>query len=343
MPSTRSASRKQVGQNGSPSEEQEVLIYTQAIEEHIQQVQAGIQQLAREMEALRKKNESLQSELEAAQETSVVRGPRRRSTSGSEDDTDLAEIQIRKLKDVVKELKGENHKQKRRIEKLKIMQLQEEVKDLQTGPDDKDPAGEEDELDPEFRMRKLLRSFSDLMTVLTIPDDDSERCPICFDTLQLKKSSGCQHLVCNTCLPQISKGADETVLCPTCRAVSSRDEIQLVHMTEQGRWDQLLMVAQAWAAFDHRGAQETSEEEDEDNFMTDGDGTSEAHSETNKTDEGTLSEAAPVTTDEEEALLEPSTPPPVSGRPFSQSPMKEKRKRLEQLAEERARAQKRRK
>lgn len=45
-------------------------------------------------------------------------------------------------------------------------------------------------------------------------------------------------------------------------------------MTELDRWDRLLTVAQAWDAFDRRGGLETSEEEDEENFMTDGSGRS---------------------------------------------------------------------
>ena len=84
----------------------------------------------------------------------------------------------------------------------------------------------------------------------------------------------CEHIVCNICLPGISKGADETVLCPKCRARCPRDDVELVHMTETQRWDDLLKVAQAWDAFDAntRGDLETSEEEAEENFLTDGDG-----------------------------------------------------------------------
>ena len=79
----------------------------------------------------------------------------------------------------------------------------------------------------------------------------------------------CQHLMCNECLPQISKGADETVQCPECRRFTSRDDIELVNMTEQERWDELLGVAQAWDAFDVRGEEETSEEENEEYFFND--------------------------------------------------------------------------
>ena len=45
-------------------------------------------------------------------------------------------------------------------------------------------------------------------------------------------------------------------------------------MSETQRWDGLLNVAQAWDAFDTntRGELETSEEEAEEKFLTDGDG-----------------------------------------------------------------------
>ena len=45
-------------------------------------------------------------------------------------------------------------------------------------------------------------------------------------------------------------------------------------MSELQRWDELLKVAQAWDAFDAktRGELETSEEDAEENFLTDGDG-----------------------------------------------------------------------
>jgi len=68
------------------------------------------------------------------------------------------------------------------------------------------------------------------------------------------------------------KGADETIKCPDCRNICPRDELELVHLDEQQRWDALLNVAKAWMAFDRRGEQETSDE-DEENFLTDGNGT----------------------------------------------------------------------
>lgn len=57
-----------------------------------------------------------------------------------------------------------------------------------------------------------------------------------------------------------------------CRNYTPRDEIELVRMKEQERWDKLLEVAQAWDAYDRRHEMDTTEEEDEENFLTDGDG-----------------------------------------------------------------------
>ncbi len=41
-------------------------------------------------------------------------------------------------------------------------------------------------------------------------------------------------------------------------------------MTETERWDRLLEVAQAWGAIDRRGEEETSEEEAQEDFISDG-------------------------------------------------------------------------
>lgn len=127
------------------------------------------------------------------------------------------------------------------------------------------------------------------MMVTTIQDDTTQICPICLEPLQLNKCSAyafllkhsiffsnvfyslkCQHLMCDECLPKVSKGVDETVKCAECRESTARDDVEKVYMTEQQRWDELLLVAQAWAVWDHRGEEETSEEEAEDDFIDGG-------------------------------------------------------------------------
>jgi hypothetical protein len=89
-------------------------------------------------------------------------------------------------------------------------------------------------------------------------------------------SLGCGHLICHVCLPNISRADTrdtEALRCPECRLDTPREELELIDMTETHRWDRLTTVAQAWMAFDRRGELETSEEEDEENFITDGNGT----------------------------------------------------------------------
>ena len=86
-------------------------------------------------------------------------------------------------------------------------------------------------------------------------------------------SLSCEHIICHDCLPGISKGADETIHCPQCRGVTERDDLELIHMTEGERWDELLTIARAWCAWDQRGNMETSEEESEENFIDDGEET----------------------------------------------------------------------
>src|SRR5258708_40251919 len=90
------------------------------------------------------------------------------------------------------------------------------------------------------------------------------------------RSLVCGHLICHVCLPGISRAATrdtEVLRCPQCKQDTPREDLELVHMTETDRWDRLTKVAQAWMAFDRRGELESSEEEDEENFITDGNGT----------------------------------------------------------------------
>lgn len=135
---------------------------------------------------------------------------------------------------------------------------------------------------------QLLRRFSSLMVRNTIADDKSEACPICFETLEVEKCSACvssrlahraayltishfsfecQHSICNNCLAEVSKGSGGIVKCPECRTESSSAEIKVVRMTEQDRWDKLLVIAQEWDAIDQRVIQDTS---DDDKFIVDG-------------------------------------------------------------------------
>ncbi|KAF8204715.1 hypothetical protein BJ912DRAFT_939133 [Pholiota molesta] len=225
----------------------------------------------------------------------------------ADSDSERKDSRIQELEDIIEDLKAQNKRQKRRIETLEATQVQEELQDLRKSSEE---ASEGAEMDPLARMRKLLRNFSDLMISNTISADMKETCPVCYEQLKLKKCSSleCQHIL----------------LC-------DQDFTKLVHMTEQDRWDKLLTVAQAWDAFDRRGGLETSEEEDEENFINDGSGRSEVSVEN---DETSSQEPGTHTTDAEDSKA--STPPPSRVTPFHESPTKEKKKRLANLAAERA-------
>lgn len=125
-------------------------------------------------------------------------------------------------------------------------------------------------------------------------------------------------------------------------------------MTETQRWDDLLKVAQAWDAIDHRPVIDTSEEEGEDNFMTDASGDDETYvlilsvghstplgakltlSNRSRSD-GEGRDASSGDLDEEEQEGTDGTSTPTSSPPprlaYGASPTKEKRKRLAELAE----------
>ncbi|KAF9006587.1 hypothetical protein BDQ17DRAFT_1303000 [Cyathus striatus] len=234
-----------------------------------------------------------------------------------------ATARIKSLENTIEDLKLSNRKFKKKIEKLRAKELKAEAAELNADGSDQEPG------DAAHRMTKLLRRFSDLMLVTTL--GENEDCPICLERLVLNKCSSlpCQHLFCNGCLPNISRAADETVKCPQCRRSFSREEVELVHLTESARWDQLLDVAQAWDAFDHRGEEETSDEEASENFIVDDDEGSETVS---AVAEAQTSEIANEEGSDDDRL---STPPAPEQLSYSQSPSGVKRRRLEDMIQQR--------
>ncbi len=84
----------------------------------------------------------------------------------------------------------------------------------------------------------------------------------------------CQHMVCNDCsskLPPVPEGDRdiESIRCPQCRQLCQRDELDLVEYTASEQWDALLDVARRWAKMDTRREADTSEEENEEEFIDD--------------------------------------------------------------------------
>ncbi|KAK7470492.1 hypothetical protein VKT23_001918 [Stygiomarasmius scandens] len=305
------------------------------IESQLGSVLQGIKRMKKQLKHLRKENEELQEKLQLEAQAEASTSNRRRNNVSSDSK------KVKELEKEVKELVAMQKKDKKKIKKLQDQAMKAEAENLQDGT-----GGDENEIDSIYKMKKLLRKFSDLMSVATLEGDKKETCPVCFEELALNKTSSfqCEHLICNECLPMISKGADETVQCPNCRQVSPRDSVELVHYTEQGRWDDLLKVAEAWCAMDRRGEAETSEEEGEEEFINDGTSRSASSApDENEADPEPNAEGDEPAQDEaeggqDESEEEPSTPPPTEeSQSYNRSPAKEKRKRMQQLAEDRQR------
>ncbi|KAF5358947.1 hypothetical protein D9758_004741 [Tetrapyrgos nigripes] len=298
------------------------------IEDEIQHVLRGVKQMKKQLDQLGKENQGLKEKLKQSQpEASSSSGRRRNAASRSSNVQKVAELEKR-----VKKLETARKKDRRKIEQLRSQAVKAEADDLMEG----EGSDAENGVDAVHKMKKLLRKFSDLVIVSTL-SDEGEECPICFDNLEVKKTSGlqCEHLVCNDCLAQISKGSDETVQCPYCKQVCAREDVELVHYTERERWDALLDVAKAWCAMDHHAGEETSEEEAEEEFINDG--TSIASTPANN-EESELERIAEEDDDEDDDKSL-ATPPPADQQPqlYAESPTKLKRQRMEQLSKERQR------
>ncbi|XP_006460349.1 hypothetical protein AGABI2DRAFT_192085 [Agaricus bisporus var. bisporus H97] len=184
-------------------------------------------------------------------------------------------------------------------------------------------------------MRKLLRRFSKWMSITTLAEDP-EDCPICLEQLKKKKAYAipCEHLICTECLPQISKGADETVMCPQCRRVFPREEVGLLQYTETERWDELLKLAGESTHINYGGGETTSEQEEED-FIDDDE------SRTVLSEGGVIQDQSEEDSENEgvhdESRADSTTPGgPVS---YAESPTREKRKKMEELASTRSKRQ----
>ncbi|KAH9482552.1 hypothetical protein JR316_0004652 [Psilocybe cubensis] len=309
------------------------------IEDHLKNAQSELSKFKLQVEILRNEKRDLETEL-ANVNALISRENMRKKSSRLSKTTKDADSE-HELRSRIEELETENQKQKKYIAKLKKKALQDEVDDLLPKNSGK-LKGKDVEVDSEHRMRKLLRCFSDLMMLTTLQDDLTQECPICFEKLQLKQCSAmqCQHLVCDECLPKISKEADDTVKCPECRDPTDRDDVEKVYMTEQQRWDELLRVARDWVKIDHRGEEETSEEEAEEEFIDDKT-SSEVSSEGVNEFKSPQHTAFDVHSPCGDGDDHPPTSSPTNSRLFSESPTKEKRRRLEQLAEERANKRKR--
>lgn len=293
---------------------------TDDIECHVNALKRSLEKYRRKLKKLVRMNQDLQGQVERLQ--SCVNGqpkkPRGRFTG--------LDSQIKQLEEKVSFLERGRRKDKQKISALRAREAKAEAKDLLNDSDSGSRSG-----DSPHKMRKLLRRHNDIMLVTPLPTDaegKAEDCPICMEVFVANKCSSlpCEHVICNACLPGISKGVDETLQCPQCRRVCPRDDVEIVYMTETERWDRLLEVAQAWGAMDKCGEEETSEEEAQEDFINDR--TSSVSSPLNDAN----------TTEEEDDMISKNGEHSDEGAnpsSYAQSPLKVKRERLAHLAEER--------
>ncbi|KAI0329536.1 hypothetical protein GY45DRAFT_1324815 [Cubamyces sp. BRFM 1775] len=240
----------------------------------LQRALGGAKELEREKATLRKQVEALQNKLDRVVETEDVqlrpqRGKRRSGATIAELTSEGNHLrkQVQRLEKLVE-------KQRKRIHELSIRELKNEAEDLVE-------TAEFEVGDAAHKMRKLLRRFHDLMLENSL--EEGEECLICMEVLQPRKcrSFPCQHTFCDECVGKLNPepGEPELIRCPQCRAVSDREDAEVVQFTASEQWDALLDVAKQWAKMDVRRAESTSEEEDAEEFIDDGQETSTTASE----------------------------------------------------------------
>jgi len=157
-----------------------------------------------------------------------------------------------------------------------------------------------------------------------------------METMELNKCSSlpCQHIFCDSCISKIwdGNGDGESISCPQCRKESQVESFEAVEFTATQQWDQLLEIAQQFAALEDRLGPDTSEEEEEEklweNFIDD-DVEASSESRDRDTTPDTMPEGAPNQDENEDSDREYV--------PYSRSDVVEKRKRMEQLAATRKR------
>ncbi|KAH9899533.1 hypothetical protein C8Q73DRAFT_638159, partial [Cubamyces lactineus] len=230
----------------------------------LQRALGGAKELERENAALRKKVGALQSKLDRVVETEDVqlrpqRGKRRSGATAAE-----LTSEVDRLRKQVQRLEKSNEKHRKRIHELSIRELKNEAEDLVE-------TAEFEVGDTAHKMRKA-GLFHDIMLENSL--EENEECPICLEILQPKKcrSFPCEHTSCDGCVGKLDAvpGQPESIRCPQCRMVCEREETVLVQYTASEQWDALLEIANQWAKMDVRRAESTSEEEDAEDFIDDG-------------------------------------------------------------------------
>jgi len=293
---------------------------------HLSQVKGGLAKLRREADALRRQNEKLKSDLDKLYQSENESIQPRRGKKGGPSNTAL-KAQVQKLELEVEKLKTARKEDKRKIRRLEAREIRAEAQDLQE-------EGVDEEEDVTHKFRKLLREVEDLVTSNSY--EENETCPICFEEFQIDKcrSLKCEHIFCDDCLQNLAL-EKISVVCPTCRTECEKDDFQPIRFSAREQWDKLVAVVSAFASIDtRRGELDTTDEEVEEeaaaNFIVDDD-----ESESRDVEPG------PPDSLEVDGSERFSTPPAGEARvesgSYSKSPTAVKRKRLEELAQQRKR------
>ncbi|THH30343.1 hypothetical protein EUX98_g3852 [Antrodiella citrinella] len=282
---------------------------------HLNQLRKKFRKLKNEVVDLRKKKTKLSEDLDKAREEAVENEaqPRRGKRAGPT----VASLQkeVASLKTRIEEYEKSEKKHNKLIRRLEQKELKKEADDLQ------DSGSETLETDDSaYRLRRLLRCFSDVISANSL--EDGETCPTCYEDLKLDESVSltCQHVMCEDCFKKWKPNEDE-VDCPKCRVKSPRDEVESVRYTASTQWDELLKVARKFAVIDHRGTLDTSEEENEEQFLDDEDSEAAARS-------------GSVHSEQAEAHPLSSSPEPEGELPSLPVPRTPKKKRLLATPEE---------
>ncbi|KAJ8463653.1 hypothetical protein ONZ51_g10128 [Trametes cubensis] len=147
----------------------------------LQRALGGAKELERENATLRKKVDALQSKLDRLVETEDVVQLRPQRGRRRTGET-IAELssEVKLLRKQVQRLEKSNEKQRKRIHKLSIRELKNEAEDLVD-------TAEFEVGDSAHKMRKarLLRRFHDLMLENSV--EENEECLICMENLQPRK------------------------------------------------------------------------------------------------------------------------------------------------------------
>ncbi|KAI9466945.1 hypothetical protein BJY52DRAFT_1235419 [Lactarius psammicola] len=319
MPTTRSTSTAKSSSSRVDATFSEVgELHDGDLETHLSALQRGIRDLRKTREDLLERNQRLLCEVDrlhnqadvSVQPTPVKSGGRTNS------------LKVKQLELKVRRLKKVHAIDRKKIRQLRLKEAHKDAEELQ----DEEVHGVPD---VEHEMKKLLRNF---YRVISSPSlEEQEECSICAEKMELKKCSSlpCQHIFCDDCLSKIGDG--EIINCPQCRGESHVENFDAVEFTATQQWDQLLEIAQQFAALEGRLGPDTSEEEEEEklreNFIDD-DEDVEASSESrdHETTPDTMPEGVPNQEEEEEDVSEKEYVP------YSQSGVVEKRRRMERLA-----------